>query len=87
MVCVPASYNSSKDTYTLLYFKEITNRDLLYTVLNVRKLCSMSCGNLGELGGNGYMYICLAMSLCCSPETIISIVNLLYPNPNKKLNK
>ena len=47
------------------------------------ELCSMLGGSLdeGSLGENGYMYICVTESLCCSAETITTLfVNRLHPN-------
>ena len=41
-----------------------------------------------SLGENGYMYICVAESLCCSPETATTLfVNPLYPNTKLKVKK
>ena len=39
----------------------------------------------GSLGENGYIYACMAESLCCSPETITLFVNQLYPNTKLKV--
>ena len=47
------------------------------------ELCSMLGGSLdeGSLGENGYMYICVTESLCCSAETITTLfVNRLHLN-------
>ena len=58
------------DMYKLLYLKWITNKDLLGSTWNP---CSMLCGSLDGKGVQGRMdtCICVAESLCCSPETII----------------
>ena len=48
-----------------------------------RKLCSMLCGDLEGRGVWARMDtdICMAESLCCSPETITTLfVNWLYPS-------
>ena len=46
------------------------------------ELCSMLCGSLDGRGVWGRMDTCIytAESLCCSPETIVTLfVNWLYP--------
>ena len=50
-----------------------------------RELCSMICGSLDGRGVWGRMdtCVCMAESLCCSPETI-SIVNRPYTSIQKK---
>ena len=57
------------DMYTLLYWKLITNKDLLYSTWN---LYSLLRGSLDGSGVWGRMdtCICAAESLYCSPETI-----------------
>ena len=48
-----------------------------------RKLCSMLCGDLEGRGVWARMDtdICMAESLCCSPETITTLfVNWLFPS-------
>ena len=65
--------------YTLLYLKWITNKDLLYNM----ELSSVLCGSLDgrEVLGRMDTCICMAESLCCSLETIITLfVNRLYPS-------
>ena len=80
------------DMYTLLYSKWTTNKDLLYSTW--KELCSTLCGSLdGSLGANGYvhMYVhtctCVAKPLCCSPETITTLLISYTPIQNKKLKK
>ena len=72
------------DIYTLLYLKWITNKDLLYstrTLLNV--MCQL--GWERTLGDYGFG-ICMAGSLCCSPETVTTLlVNWLHPNTEEKI--
>ena len=55
---------SGMDMYTLLYLKWITNKDLLFNTWNSvqweRRL--------------GRMDTCMAESLCCLPETIITLL-------------
>ena len=47
----------------------------VFFLLNTMNLCSMLCGSL-EGNGWGRMdpYICMAESLCCSPETITALL-------------
>ena len=60
------------DRYTLLYFKWIPSKDLLYSN---RECFSMLCGNLDGRGVWGRMdtCICMAESLCRPPETITTL--------------
>ena len=72
------------DRYTLVFFKWITNKDLLYTqgtLLNVM----WQPGWEGSLGENGYM--CMAESLCCSSETITMLTTSYTAIQNKKVKK
>ena len=50
------------------------------------ELCSILCGSLDGMGVWGKMEsdICMAESLCCSPETI-TILLIAIPTQNKKL--
>ena len=62
--------------YTLLYLKWITSRDLLYSTWN-------------SLDGRGVWgridtCICVAESLCCSPETTTTLLIGYIPIQNKK---
>ena len=61
------------DRYTLLYFKWITNKDLL---LNYREFCSMLCGSLDGRGVWGRMDTCTCVpeSLRSSPKTITALL-------------
>jgi len=43
------------DTYTLLYLKWITNKDLLYSTRNSVQCCVAAWTEVGSLGENGYM--------------------------------
>ena len=51
--------------YTLLYIKQITNENLLYST---RELYSMLCGDLNgkEIQKRGDICILIADSLCCT---------------------
>ena len=49
------------NTYTVLYIKYITNKDLLYSTGS-----STQC-SVREIGMD--MCICITNSLCCTPET------------------
>ena len=53
------------------------------------KLCSMLCGNLDGRGVWGRMgtCVCMAESLCCSPETITRILISFTPIQNLKKKK
>ena len=53
-----------------------------------RELCSMLCGSLDGRGVCGRMdtCICVAESLCCSPETITMMLISYMPIQNKKTN-
>ena len=58
------------EMYTLLYLKQVTNKDLLGSTWN-----SAQCyvpGWDGSLGENGYMY--MAGSLHSSPDTITTLL-------------
>ena len=44
-------------------------------------------GGDGSLGEKGYMYICVAESLCCSPEIITTLLIGYTPMQNKKFFK
>ena len=60
------------DRYTLLYFKGITNKDLLYSTRN----CSRLRGSLDGRGVGGRMVTCICMveSLLCSFEGITTLL-------------
>ena len=67
---------------TLLYLKWITNKDLEYSTWNAFQHAAAWMG--GEFGGE---CICTAESLCCSPETITTLLISYTPIQNKKLKK
>ena len=52
------------------------------------ELCSMLCGSLQGRGVWGRMdtCICMAESLCCSPETTTTLLISCTPIQNKKFN-
>ena len=63
----------AKDMRTLSYLQWTTNKNLPYSTRN--------SGREGSLEDNGHMYVCMAKSLCCSPETIKTLfINQLYFN-------
>ena len=72
------------DMYTLLYLKWIINKDLLLH----RELCCV-CGRLDGRGVWGRMdtCICMAESLCCSPETITTLFISYTSIQTKKFKK
>ena len=62
------------DMYTLLCLKWITNKDLLYSTWNsVQHYVAAWMG--GEFGGEMDTCICMAVSLCCSPEIITLLIS------------
>ena len=69
---------------TLLYLKWITNRDLLYSTWN-----SVQCYVPAWMGdgfeGRMDVCICVAESLCCSPETTTILLIDFTPIQNKKV--
>ena len=69
------------DMYTLLYLKWITHKNLLYM-----ELCSILCGSLDGRGIWGRMgkCICMAEFLCCSLETVTTLL-ISYPNTKQKV--
>ena len=62
-------------TYTVLYLKLITNKDLLYSKRNSAQ-CYVAAWMGGEFGEKWRMdmCICMAESLCCPPETITTLL-------------
>ena len=75
------------DVYTLLYFKWITNKDLLYSMWNSAQ-CNVAA-MIEELVGRGAMdtCICMAESLPCSLETITTLLIGHTPIQKKKFLK
>ena len=71
------------DKYTLLYFKWIANKDLLHSTWNSAQ-CYVVAWMGGEFGENG-TWICMDESLCCSPETVTTLLIRLHPNTKKKI--
>ena len=71
--------------YTLLYFKPITQKVLLYSTWNSNQCC------VGSLDGRGAWRrmdtIPMAESLCCSSETITTLFISCTPIQNKKFKK
>ena len=70
------------DMYTLLWLKRRADRD--HT-----EFCSMLCGGLDGRGVGGRMdtCVCMAESLCCSPETVKTLLTGYIPIQNNKLKK
>ena len=61
------------DMYALLYLKQITNNNLLYSSLNSAG-CYVAAWIGGEFEGEWiHVHLCLE-SLCCSPKTIYNVV-------------
>ena len=61
-----------KKKYTLLYFKWVTDKELLYSTWN-----SAHCyAWMGEESGGEWIrvYVCRAESFCWSPETITTLL-------------
>ena len=61
------------DVYTLLYLKEITSQDLLYSTRNSTQ-CSVATWMEEEFGGEWILWICMAESLCRPPESTTALV-------------
>ena len=57
------------DMYTLLHLKWITNKDLPCSTGNSVQ-CYVTVWTGKEFGENGYLYVYMAQSLHCSPETV-----------------
>ena len=70
------------DTYTLLYLKWITNKDILYSTGNSAQCL---CGSLDGRGAWGRRDTCecVAESLCCPSETITTLLISSTPIYNK----
>ena len=75
--------NILKQQYTLLYFKWITNKDLLYSRGNSVQ-CYVAAWVRGVVWGRTDTCIYLAESLCCPPETITALLISYPPKQNKK---
>ena len=73
------------DIYILLYLKQITNKELLYGTWDSAQWVAAWKG--GAFGGEWTLvYVGLSL-LCCSPETITTLLFSYAPIQNKKLNK
>jgi len=61
----------------------------VHTVILRMELCSMLCGSLDGRGVEGKMdtCVCVAESLCCTPETGITLLISYTPIQNKKFKK
>ena len=68
------------DMYTLRYLKWMTDKDLPYSTWN-----SAQCYVAAWMGID--TRICIAESLCCSPETITTLFISSTSIQNKKLEK
>ena len=75
------------DMYTLLAVFKMDNQQ--GSTVQHMELCSMLCGSLDGRGVGGRMdtCICMAESLGCSPETIITFLTGYTPIQNKKYFK
>ena len=60
------------DKYILLYLKWITNKDLLYSIANCVQCYEAAW--MGGVWGRMDTCICMAESLCYSPETITTLL-------------
>ena len=74
------------DTYTLLYLKWVTNKDLLDSTGNSAQ-CYLAAWMGGQFCGGVDTFICMAESLRCSPETTTTLLISYTPTQNKKLKK
>ena len=66
--------------YTLLCLKWIPNKDLLYSTWNSAQYYVVAW-MAGEFGGER-IYICVAESLHCSPETVTTLLIGYTPKQN-----
>ena len=73
------------DMHMLLYFKWITNKDLLYSTGNSAQ-CYVAAWMGGDFGGEG-IHVYVWLSLGSSRETITLLVNWLHPNEKLKIKK
>ena len=60
------NWENGTDIYTLLCVKQITNKNLLYSIGNSRLWGNL---NRKEICKRGDIYVCVADSLCCKAET------------------
>ena len=74
-----------KVMYILLYFKWITNKNLLYSTWNSAQ-CYAAAWMGGEFGGER-IHIGMAESLHCSPETITTLLISDTPIQDKKFKR
>ena len=79
-----SSFNKM-DTYTLLYLKPITNKDLLYSTGNSAQ-CYVSAW-MGEGFRGEWIHVYMAYSLHCSPETLTTLLIAYTPIQSKKFLK
>ena len=73
------------DMYTLLYLKQITNRDLLYSIWTSVQ-CYVAAWREGNLGENGYMYM-YGWTPVLFTRNCHNIINWLYPNTKQNIKK
>jgi len=73
--------------YTLLNLKWITNKDLLYSTWDSAQYHVAAWMVRGICGGGMDTCVCVAESLCCSPETVIAVLIGYTPIQNKKFKK
>ena len=73
--------------YTLLYLKRITNKDLLYSTWSSAQCYVAAWMGEGSGGERISIYVCMAESLCCLPETITTLLISYTPTQNKKFKR
>ena len=61
------------DMNTLLYFKWMTNKDLLCTTGNSTQCYLAACDGRG-IWGEMDTHICMTESICCPPEMITTLL-------------
>ena len=66
------------NTHTLLYIKQILNKDLLYSTGNPAQYYVAAWVG-GEFGGKMDAYVCMAESLCCPPESVTMLLICYTP--------
>ena len=69
------------DVYILLYIKQITNKDLLYSTGNSTQYSVMAY--MGKESKRGDIYAYITDAICCPPETITLLIG--YTPSTKKV--
>ena len=72
------------DMYTVLYLKWVSNNDLLNSTWNSAQ-CYVAAWVGGDFGGEWiHVYMYGSESLCCSPETVTTLLINIRPCKMKR---